>query len=262
MAEATELDLEQEILRVQMDDSRDALAQKIELLEEKVTETVQNATATVAEATASVMETVQTATASVTGTVDSVTNAVQGTVDSVRQSVEGTVDSVKDAFDISRQFNQHPWLMMAGAAAVGYFGGVLLQESRQGVQARWNPREEDHRGPRSRGNSYVAATAFNDTPMNGFHSTDAPVASAPNTSAPSWFDQIGQTFAPEIKKLQSLAVGTLLSSVRDIVVENVPAGLQPQVTELIDGVTEKLGGQCIHGSPTAGYNEHNSHVSR
>ena len=49
MADDTQIVLEQELLRMQMEESREALAQKIERLEEKVTETVESATASVAE---------------------------------------------------------------------------------------------------------------------------------------------------------------------------------------------------------------------
>jgi len=224
-----------------MEESRDALAQKIEMLEEKVTETVQSASASVAEATASVLETVQNATASVSDTVDTVTSAVQGTVDSVRQSMEGTVDSVKSAFDVNLQFQQHPWWMFAGAVAAGYCGGLLLQES---PCARERSTSSFPSGPvrakdtESRYASTQSASSLNGREDRVFTSSSAPASSG-------WLQQLGQAFGPEIAKLEGLAIGVALGSVRDFIVDAVPPAVRPQVSEVIDGFTHKLGGQRI-----------------
>jgi|GEM_PF-915745 len=152
MVDEAELAIEQELLRLKMDDSRDALTQKLEQLEEKVTSTVETATATVAEATANVMETVQTATATVSETVGSVSDAVQGTVDSVRQTVEGTVGSVKDTFDLEKQTQARPWLMIGGAALLGYVAGRML------IPAA--PRQKMSGTSPARSNSYMSSPAY------------------------------------------------------------------------------------------------------
>lgn len=255
MADTTEVDLEQEVLRYQMEESRDALAQKIEKLEEKVTESVQSATATVAEATATVMETVQNATASVTDTVDSVTNAVQGTVESVRSSVEGTVDSVKDAFDLSLQVKQHPWLMWGGAIAVGYFAERLLPApSNRSSAGSIRPQKaisfSNQITPAASDWNPPSPAAMPESPLNGGHSNGT-ANSAVASASSGWLDRMGEAFGPEISKLQNLAVGVVLGSVRDMILEASPQPLKQPLAEVIDGFTEKLGGQCIQGSMTA-----------
>src|SRR5262249_37924871 len=70
-------------------------------------------------------------------------------------------------------------------------------------------------------------------------------AAAPATS--SWLGSLAETFQPEITKLKGLAVGTLLGALRDTVARAVPDQLSSQVTEVIDNVTRKLGGQPIRG---------------
>lgn len=251
MVDETVVEIEQEQLRSEMEESRTALVQKIEQLENKVTETVQNATASVADATATVMETVQNATNSVSETVDSVTSAVQGTVDTVRQSVEGTVDSVKETFDLSRQVQRHPWLMLAGAVAVGYFGERLLRSGRAQPSLPL-PDLASVTSPTRREEG--ASSPLDEEPYKPFvHESQAAgdpqfqTAAARRTSAtpatPGFAEQVVQMFAPEISKLQSLVFGMAMGAVRDAIVPSVPASFQQPVDDIISGFTEKLGGQ-------------------
>ena len=271
MVDELEVDRGQEELRTRMEESREALAQKIELLEEKVTETVETATASVAEATASVLETMQNATASVSETVDTVTTAVQGTMDTVRLSVEGTVDSVRHAVDLPLQVRKHPWLMLAGAVAAGYLGGTLLQRAsqRQSTSRATKDIASAESSPSSiREWQRAPFVAAQETSTNGFHKNESSThgavksdtfspsepsnpASHPASHAGSsdWLETLGQTFAPELAKLKGLALGTLLGSVRDMVVKASPQPIQQSLAELMDDFTEKIGGQCIQGSP-------------
>lgn len=242
MAESTQVDLEPEALRSQIEESREALTQKIEQLEEKVTETVQSATASMSEATANVLETVQTATTSVSNTVGSVTNAVHETVDTVRQSVEGTVESVREACDLNLQFQQHPWLMLGGAVAVGVLGANLLGPVKSPVPQR--PKISTDRAMESRAHESL----YNPPPeasdprsdRHGFANQEAAPAS-------SWIQNLGQTFGSEIAKLEGLAMGVVLSSIRDMIVEASPPAIAPQIKDVIDEFTVKLGGKPVQG---------------
>lgn len=99
---------ETELIRDQMAETRSALTEKLDKLQDHVLGTVEGTTR------------------SVTETVEAVQEAVQDTVGTVKESVQETVESVKSAFDLSEQMNKHPWLMMGGAVAVGYLGGRML----------------------------------------------------------------------------------------------------------------------------------------
>ncbi|WP_010583584.1 hypothetical protein [Schlesneria paludicola] len=252
MVDEAVVEVEQEQLRSEMDESRMALVQKIEQLENKVSETVQSATASVADATASVMETVQNATNSVSETVDSVTSAVQGTVDTVRQSVEGTVDSVKETFDLTRQVERHPWLMLSGAVALGYFGERFLR-SNESVPTSL-PRPDLSRSS-SRGRMEEGASSSLDESLyQPFLNEPAPQAVPPTQNPPSakkasaapptvgLAETMVQMFAPEISRLQSLVFGMAMSAVRDAIVPSIPVSFQQPVDEILCGFTQKLGG--------------------
>ena len=102
---------ESEMIRQQMDETRTAMTEKIEMLEHQVVETVQVASTAVAD------------------TVENVKEIVRDSLQTVKESVHETVETVKDAFDLHRQVDQRPWTMFAGATALGYLGACLLRGS-------------------------------------------------------------------------------------------------------------------------------------
>jgi ElaB/YqjD/DUF883 family membrane-anchored ribosome-binding protein len=112
------MDREREIIERQMAETRHALTDKLDQLEQKVAHTVSDATQTV----------------------EQVRSAVTGTVSSVTESVRETVESVTDALDLSKQVERHPWGMVAGATALGFVGGCLLY-SQTSAPARSQTRE-------------------------------------------------------------------------------------------------------------------------
>ncbi len=249
---------EQDVIRQQIDESRSAMNEKLELLEGKVTESVQAATASVADATAAVMETVQNATASVSETVDSVNAAVQGTVENVRSSVNGAVDSVKETFDLTQQVRNYPWQMLAGAVALGYLGSQLLQPERRSTRTARRGSERSDPVPVSSNNQSqpIDATFWNEpersVASHGLQTqTTAAAASSLNPVAepsPTWMGHLNDTFGPEISNLRGLAIGASLGLVRDLITSSAPETLRTQIAEVVDGFTDKLGGQHIHGS--------------
>jgi len=103
---------ETDVIRQQMLETRTALSEKLEALQEQVLSTVEGTTK------------------SVTDTVQTVQEAVQDTVSTVSETVQGTVETVKDTFDISQHVQKHPWLMVGGAIALGYLGGRLMENGR------------------------------------------------------------------------------------------------------------------------------------
>lgn len=104
---------EAEVIRHQMEDTRTALTEKLETLEEQVTAKIQGTTDSVVE------------------TVENVKHAVEKTVDTVSNTVDRTVESVKDAFDLNHQMQEHPWMVLGGAVLLGYIGGRLMDSMTQ-----------------------------------------------------------------------------------------------------------------------------------
>jgi ElaB/YqjD/DUF883 family membrane-anchored ribosome-binding protein len=70
------------------------------------------------------------ATAAVSATIESVKETVGETVETVQETVKGTMASVKHALDLRGHVRRHPWLMLAGAVALGYVCGSFFLRHR------------------------------------------------------------------------------------------------------------------------------------
>jgi ElaB/YqjD/DUF883 family membrane-anchored ribosome-binding protein len=87
-----------------------------ERLEQGVKDTAQGVAAVATDAADAVKET-----AGVTA------DAFKETVDTVKGAAHDAVASVKDAFDVWR----HPWLLLGGAAILGFVVGTLTRRNRR-----------------------------------------------------------------------------------------------------------------------------------
>lgn len=208
-------DEQPEVIRQQMEETRTALSEKLETLQNHVVGTVQDATSAVAE------------------TVTNVKDAVQETVDTVKGTVRDTVEGVKDTFDFSRQVDRNPWLMVGGSLAVGFLFGRLLGGRQAAPSGGLHEPAYSPMRPLQPQSERFAAE-----PTRVNHS----VAEAP---APGWLSSLSDTFGSEIDKLKGLAIGTGLGVVREMITRNVPDELSDRLTEVVDDITRKLGGQPI-----------------
>jgi ElaB/YqjD/DUF883 family membrane-anchored ribosome-binding protein len=218
-----------EVMMEQMDETRKDLAEKLELLEKKVTGTVESVT----DLVESVPGTVETVKETIEETVSSVKDAVEHTVDAVKGSVENTVGAVKNFFDIPHHVDRHPWLMMGGSVLLGFLGGRLLTPRRAAAE------------PSASRNGSPATPAY--TPPAA---APSPVREEPRKEAPareSWLHRLGDQFGGELSKVKGLALGTLLGVARDMVSQWVPEKLKQDVSEIVNNFTKDLGGKVIQG---------------
>jgi len=219
----------EELIRHQMEDTRTSLTEKLETLEQQVVATVQEATSAVSETVATVKESVE-------ETVTSVKDTLQDTVSTVKDSVEGTVsavqDGVKNALDIPAHVDRYPWFMMGGSVVLGYALGTMFSPRRPPTAT---PRAGS---PRSSSRTHHGNGGVRDGRAG---SSPAPV---------SWVRALG--LEPELAKLKGLALGAALGTVREMVIKAVPEEMGHQLKDIIDNVTQKLGGQPIPSSDWAG----------
>lgn len=227
------MDRKSEVIHQEMEQTRSALADKLETLERKVTGTVADAT-----------DVVQTATAAVTDTVASVKDAVQETVDTVKVSVEEAVGTVKEAFDLRRQVEHHPWMMFGGAIAAGFLGERWLYG----------------RGPENIGNtvaSVIGTTAraamgngkahsSDDTPRsNGVSQANGAREPASKEQQPASAPGIASLLSAELDQLKKLAIGATLGVVRDTVAGTLAPEFSRPFAQVMDSITTKLGGEPL-----------------
>jgi len=198
---------ETELIRDQMADTRTALSEKLEALEEAVLGTVEGTTR------------------SVTETVEAVQEAVQDTVGTVKDSVQETMQSVKSAFDVRGYVDEHPWLVLGGGVALGYALGSLFP-------ARHSRASYSGGSPAPASPSYSQGAAS--------------YTSSQESSTGGGVSSFLQGLEPVIDQLKGLALGTAASVIGEMIVKNLPDNLKSEVTSMIDDTTRRMGGTVLH----------------
>jgi len=197
---------ETDLIRQQMLETRTSLSEKLEALEEKVLHTVEGTTKTV------------------TDTVQTVQDAVQDVTSTVSETVQDTVESVKHTLDLSEQVDNHPWLMLGGAVALGYLGGRLLDSNTQGLSQM--------------GGSNGYATGFVSAPPQ------AQSAQPAQPHLPTW---LSSAAGPVLEKVRDLALGALAGVAVDMIRKNVPPDFRPHLEDLTNTLTTSLGVKPLQG---------------
>jgi len=202
---------DEDLIREQMEETRTSLTDKLETLENKVVSTVEGASDNVTDA------------------VESVTDTVQETVAAVKEGVREGVDAVQQMFDCKQHFQNHPWLMLGGSIAAGFVLAEFLSRGRPTVEASRASLSPGRGGTAQRshqGNGHQGTRA-------GKHAAVAAPAQSPGAFSEEW------------KKLKGLAIGALLGTLREVVVKSLPPDLGPQLTEIVDSFTRKMGGEPV-----------------
>jgi ElaB/YqjD/DUF883 family membrane-anchored ribosome-binding protein len=215
-----------------MEATRTDLSDKLEKLENKVVDTVQDATSTVADAMESaknvvenVRDTVEGASQAVSGTVEGVKETMAGAAESMKVTFQNAADTVREAFDLPAQVDRHPWLMVGGAVAVGFVAGKLLDYAPDAMAAV---------GSAAESGEWFAESAKS-------------AAGAAASAAGGLMSTAESMFGPEINKLKELALGALLGVIRDVAVKAAPETMSRQVGDIFDSFTSKLGGKPVEG---------------
>jgi len=214
------VDNELEVIRHQMEEKRASLADKLDLLENQVLETVH-------EATEGVSQIVDTVTSTVGSVTDNVQETVQSVKDSLTEGVQETVESVKQTFDVRDRIRRNPWMSLGGAFAVGLAGGYFLSPSSTGDrkgQASYQPRF----GP-----EFAPAAA---------ERSAAPPAEPARKEAPSPLEEAAHT---ALTGLKGLAIGALMGVLREVATNTLPAALKDEVANMLNQVNTQLGGKNL-----------------
>jgi hypothetical protein len=213
---------ETDAIKQQMSQTRAALTEKLETLENQVVGTVRDTTNAVAG-------TVNTVQSTVRDTVQEVGSLMRDTVQGVREGMRETMSTVRDGLDVSRHVQRHPWLMLGGSVFAGFLGERLLERVEEGSLA--------HYGALPAGRAQRLPPSFEGEQARLVREP------APARPGPSFLQSLTDLFGPEIDKLKRLAVGTAIGLMRDRLRESVPPQFQSDLTSLLDRVTVKLGGE-------------------
>jgi len=264
---------EPEVIRQQMDETRNALTDKIATLEQQVVETVQGATDGVKETVGALKD-------AVADTVQTVRDTVGDTVQTVRDTVGDTVTSVQETFSIAKQVENRPWTVLAISAGVGFAAGYLVTPpARRGSHGHmpWlsshdmETSHQHHASPMAAVSGYETlsssqSSAAPSTSSNGHERGEdwaqEPAASSSSTAShrPGMLDAVAHAFEGEITALKGLAGSAPGGLVRAFLVPQIPPAIKDKVEEIINDFTKKLGGEPVEGRLFGGGDEsHEEH---
>jgi ElaB/YqjD/DUF883 family membrane-anchored ribosome-binding protein len=214
------MDPQPDVIRLEIEETRSSITDKLETLEEQVRDTVQSA-----------KDTVQTARETVAETIESAKATVEETIDTVKSSVQETVQTVKRTFDVEYQVDRHPWTMAGLSLAAGFACGMVWPQRRSGP-----------------GSGYYAWSSS--LTHNGPARALPPVAESLTPPAraerPGFFSHLLAQFDDEIDKVKGIAIGAVMASLRDMAKRTWP-NLAPQIDDVMNSVTRKVGGEPVAG---------------
>lgn len=205
---------EPELIRDQMQETRTALTEKLDTLQQKVADTVESITTPMTE------------------TVQTVQEAVSDTVDSVKETVAGTVDTIKETFNLTRHVEQHPWPVMLGSVATGFVLGRLLPLP-------------GGRAAAPGADSVVAGMSRAGKGHNGIHQALERPPQEEEAKEGGMFSGLAQAFQGELGKLTGLGVSVGVGLLRDLMTQSMQGEIGGRVKEWMDGLTEQLGAKPL-----------------
>jgi len=167
----------------------------------------------------------------VVSTVEGATHAVADTVETVKESVRDSVHSVQHSLDPIRQAERNPWVTVAVSFGAGYAAGKLL--------------EGNHAAPAP--SMVIDQPPAWPHPNTSTHEMAANHGNQRSESHHGLVQQMIEPLEPEIRKLKALGVGMLFGLVRDFLHEAAPEALRSRLTEVVDDVTRKMGGEPVNG---------------
>lgn len=189
---------------------------------------------------------------------------VEETVEDVTETAENTIQKIKDLLNLQKQTQQHPWVILGGAVVVGYVSERLLEAvmsvpeqpapSAQPAYVPYTypiPQQGDGRQRAAipeQGDGRQRAAAREEG--NGRHratTAELPPETTEEPAEKGLLTNLANKFEPELNTLKKLAIGTLFGVARDMMTQSLPSAIQEDVEQVMDSATERAGGKPIHG---------------
>jgi predicted S18 family serine protease len=144
------MDQRESHIRQDIEETHTAITEKIEMIENRMHETMEGTKSTIDN----VMDNVK----RVQGTIEDAKVTVDSVLDTIKRTMDETVERVNYAADLIDQVNQNPWIMFGSAVLMGY---ILSSANREGLLGSGQAHEvrqghappEHHTAPRSTSSS-------------------------------------------------------------------------------------------------------------
>jgi ElaB/YqjD/DUF883 family membrane-anchored ribosome-binding protein len=229
--------------RHDIEETRASMNEKLELLEERVRDTLEETRTAVGDIVDNVKGTVEDTVGAVKETVDGAKSTVENIVENVKETMDDTVTKVKRSFDLRYQVEQNPWLMVGGSVVVGSIIGSLLNRGDEGRGYYSYSADSMHTG------NYVADTTGGTGPYSVSGEEDGTtnqansVPSYPAQKQRSWGSALGQ-FQEEFDVVKgvvtSAVMGTVMKTLQEMIRQNLPS-MTSQFDEAMNRIGKKWG---------------------
>ena len=128
------MDQTEEHIKRNIEETRAAMSNKIEKIEDRVHETVEGTKTTIDNIVGNINR--------VKGGIDETKSAIDSSIEAIKSAVDEAVERVKYTADLIEQVKQNPWVMFGTAVMVGYVMGSLNREESSGMQRTHQPIKE------------------------------------------------------------------------------------------------------------------------
>ena len=174
--------------------------------------------------------------AGLTGKLGDLEHQVSATVRTVKDSA----NSVRDTFDLKLQVRRRPWTLMAGATALGFFGGF---RSSNGGAVHPTRNGKGASIPQTR-----VATAEHPNSGANDETNEADSAQFSAAATSNWLANLGDSLQPEIAQLKGMVIGALLELVREVITKQVHRPMERSTGDVNNGFNGKFG-ELVHPAP-------------
>ena len=110
-----------------IEDTRAVMTEKIDMIENRVNETMEGTKATIDN----VMDKVK----GVQETIDTAKSTIDNILETIKQTMEETIERVKYTSTVIEQVDQSPWIMLGSAVLTGYVLGGLGEGESSGAKS-------------------------------------------------------------------------------------------------------------------------------
>ena len=110
-----------------IEDTRAVMTEKIDMIENRVNETMEGTKATIDN----VMEKVK----GVQETIDTAKSTIDNILETIKHTMEETIERVKYTSTVIEQVDQSPWIMLGSAVLTGYVLGGLGEGESNGAKS-------------------------------------------------------------------------------------------------------------------------------
>jgi len=235
-----------------------SMTDKMELLEDRVRETVEGTRSAVEHIVDNVKGTVDETVEVMKDTVNEAKSTVDNLVENVKDTTASVVTKVQQSFNLQYQVAHRPWTTFGGAIIAGYCIGAWTN---QGSRRQGQYRDQEHQYDDD-DNLYAAAVMSGGATVEDLekhknpqkegyayppHLSSAAQKHAGNTvqeqSSQQRHIKSGQ-FQEEWNILRDVALGTLMGTIRAMVRQQMPT-FAPHIEKILNRTSAKLGTEPI-----------------